>query len=224
LGRRTSASFLDVDADISVHAKLLTGGLIPLATTLASKDIFDAFSSPEKSDALLHGHSYTAHAVGCKVADASVKTMMGMEEEGYWDGFKTSWRPSSSGQSIHSGEGVWSSWSADLVRDLSLTGSVESVFAVGSVLSITLRDRSGGGMFHFPVSIVMDITNCGATGYTSTAAKGLQQQLSLGSTEGGLNFNVHSRVLGNVLYLMASMTSKPESLKEIEGLLRSVLV
>lgn len=58
------------------------------------------------------------------------------------------------------------------------------------------------------------------SGYTSTAAKGLQQQLAIG----GEQFNVHSRVLGNVLYLMSSVTSKPESLQELENLLRSSLV
>jgi dethiobiotin synthetase/adenosylmethionine--8-amino-7-oxononanoate aminotransferase len=121
-----------------------------LCTTLASREIFDAFSSPEKTDALLHGHSYTAHAVGCKVAEVSVKTMMDMEESGYWDGFKKSWAttaPSSSSDP----NAVWSSWSAELVRDLSFAESVESVFAIGSVFSIRLKDRSGGeGMlFHF---------------------------------------------------------------------------
>lgn len=57
-------------------------------------------------------------------------------------------------------------------------------------------------------------------GYTSTAAKGLQQKLATG----GDQFNVHSRVLGNVLYLMSSVTSKPESLREMEDLLRSALI
>jgi dethiobiotin synthetase/adenosylmethionine--8-amino-7-oxononanoate aminotransferase len=57
-------------------------------------------------------------------------------------------------------------------------------------------------------------------GYTSTAAKGLQQRLSAG----GPKFNVHSRVLGNVLYLMSSVTSKPETVRGLEGLLRSALL
>ena len=57
-------------------------------------------------------------------------------------------------------------------------------------------------------------------GYNSNAAKGLQQKLAVG----GDQFNVHSRVLGNVLYLMSSVTSKPESFQEMERLLRSALV
>lgn len=144
LGRRTSASFLDTEADISVHAKLLTGGLIPLAVTLASKEIFDSFLSSEKSDALLHGHSYTAHAVGCQVAETSVRTMMDMERRGDWNEFKESWNATIENRSGKESS-VWSQWSAEIIRDLSCADSVESVFAIGSVFSITLRDQSGSG-------------------------------------------------------------------------------
>lgn len=58
-------------------------------------------------------------------------------------------------------------------------------------------------------------------GYTSTAAKGLQQKLAAANNQG---FIVHSRVLGNVLYLMSSVTSKRESIQALEGLVRSALV
>ncbi|KAJ5709739.1 Pyridoxal phosphate-dependent transferase major region subdomain 2 [Penicillium malachiteum] len=199
LGRPTSASFLGVHPDIAVNAKLLTGGLIPLCTTAASKEIFDTFSSPEKSDALLHGHSYTAHAMGCTVAVDSLRTMSEMDKDGSWDGYRADWREESTLTETATPE-VWSVWSNALLKDLSCAESVESVFAIGTVLSISLHDEQGAG-------------------YTSNAAKGLQQDLAAG----GDQFNVHSRVLGNVLYLMSSVTSKPESLKEMERLLRSSL-
>ncbi|KAJ5698932.1 hypothetical protein N7462_000937 [Penicillium macrosclerotiorum] len=201
LGRPTSASFLGVHPDIAVNAKLLTGGLIPLCTTVASQEIFETFSSPEKSDALLHGHSYTAHAVGCTVAVDSLKAMSEMDKNGSWDAFKGDWNSKSQAEASQSNSDVWSVWSQDLLKDLSCAGTVESVFAIGTVLSISLRDEQGGG-------------------YTSNAAKGLQQKLAVG----GDQFNVHSRVLGNVLYLMSSVTSKPESLQEMEKLLRFSLV
>ena len=147
LGRRTAASFLGVDADIAVNAKLLTGGLVPLCTTTASQAIFDAFSSSEKSDALLHGHSYTAHAVGCQVAVDSLRKMEGMDpqvtgtgvgsESAHWEVYQENWGD----------DGVWSMWSPELVRDLSGIDSVEGIFALGTVLSIALRDGQGGGMF-----------------------------------------------------------------------------
>lgn len=146
LGRPTSASFLDVHPDIAVNAKLLTGGLIPLCTTVASQEIFDAFSSPEKSDALLHGHSYTAHAIGCTVAVDSLKEMTQMQQNGTWNDYQKDWQATPSAPTASS-PGVWSVWSQDLLKDLSCAETVESVFAIGTVLSISLRDAHGGGEF-----------------------------------------------------------------------------
>ncbi|KAL4992819.1 pyridoxal phosphate-dependent transferase [Aspergillus falconensis] len=197
LGRKSSATFLGVNPDIAVNAKLLTGGLVPLCTTLASNEIFNAFTSPEKRDALLHGHSYTAHAVGCQVALDSLRTMNSMDENGSWNDFKDDWKRSQ----VDDSSRIWSVWSHRLVRDLSHADSVDGVFAIGSVLSISLKDAEGAG-------------------YTSTAAKGLQTILAAG----GPQFNVHSRVLGNVLYLMSSVTSKQETLRTIEGILREALL
>ncbi|WEW58247.1 hypothetical protein PRK78_003715 [Emydomyces testavorans] len=206
LGRRTAASFLQTHPDIVVNAKLLTGGLVPLCTTMASNEIFQAFDSPHKHDALLHGHSYTANALGCSVAVSSVRTMLDMEESGYWRGFAQDWGNQGVRQlqvpDAAGGPEVWSSWSQDVVRDLSFAEEVESIFALGTVLSITLKDKAGGG------------------GYTSTAASGLQKRLMAGCN----GFNVHSRVLGNVLYLMASLTSRRETLSRIEKLLRRALL
>ncbi|KAF3491348.1 Pyridoxal phosphate-dependent transferase, major region, subdomain 1 [Arthroderma uncinatum] len=154
LGRRTAASFLNVDPDVSVHAKLLTGGLMPLCTTLASNEIFDAFDSPHKSDALLHGHSYTANPVGCTVAVSSLQKMKSMEDTGYWSEYVQDWRRAAvkTANSTKGAPGpeVWSCWSQALVSDLSYADGVESVFAIGSVMSITLRDDDGGGNFKLP--------------------------------------------------------------------------
>jgi dethiobiotin synthetase/adenosylmethionine--8-amino-7-oxononanoate aminotransferase len=227
LGRKSAASFLNVHPDIAVNAKLLTGGLLPLCTTLASEEIFQAFSSPEKSDALLHGHSYTAHAVGCTVAVDSLRTMTKMESSGSWNAYRDDWKAVDVSGEDNSPE-VWSVWSRDLLRDLSYAESVESVFALGTVLSISLRDAQGGGKSS-PLCIKIISTDSSrltcdvvstTLGYTSTAAKGLQQRLSAG----GPRFNVHSRVLGNVLYLMSSITSKPETVRGLEALLRSALL
>lgn len=55
-------------------------------------------------------------------------------------------------------------------------------------------------------------------GYTSNAAKGLQAQLASGG-----EFAVHSRVLGNVLYLMASLTSKTTTIRQLEEIVRKSL-
>ncbi|KAI9773668.1 MAG: hypothetical protein M1840_006942 [Geoglossum simile] len=196
LGRATSSSFLNIHPDISVYAKLLTGGLVPLCATMASESVFEAFLGSEKRDALLHGHSYTAHAVGCKVAEVAVREMAQMEERGAWKGFKEDWAGAQGEPEI------WSSWSKDFVSEVSHAKDVESVIAIGSLLAISLDDHSG-------------------TGYTSTAASALQRKLFHGGT--GATWNLHTRVLGNVLYLIASQTATKETLGAVEHLVRSEL-
>ncbi|KAL2504959.1 Bifunctional dethiobiotin synthetase/7 [Abeliophyllum distichum] len=68
-----SAELLCCQPDISCFAKLITGGIIPLTTTLASDAVFKAFVGDSKLKALLHGHSYSAHAMGCMAAVKSIK-------------------------------------------------------------------------------------------------------------------------------------------------------
>jgi dethiobiotin synthetase/adenosylmethionine--8-amino-7-oxononanoate aminotransferase len=68
LGAISASQLLGIQPDVACYAKLLTGGSVPLAATLASEDVFDAFRGAEKTDALLHGHSYSAHAIGCAAA------------------------------------------------------------------------------------------------------------------------------------------------------------
>lgn len=221
LGRFTAASFLGVHPDISVHAKLLTGGLVPLCTTLASESIFRTFgASQDKTEALLHGHSYTAHPIGCQVAVESLKQMGQLEQRGHWDwakrngwmdeeGLPLASSSSSSSASSSSSDAaprrhppVWSMWPLDLVHDLSRqTDRVMGVWALGSVLAIHLQDQDAG--------------------YVSNAAVSLRNGLLDG--EPGGSWNVHCRVLGNVLYLMAGQTTTKASVDDICRLLREKL-
>lgn len=140
LGRFNCSSFVQAEPDIVVNAKLLTGGLIPLCTTTASQDIFEAFLSDEKADALLHGHSYTAHAIGCTVAVDSLNTMIDMESSGKWKSFQKDWAADDVSK-----KGCWSVWSKDFVIEASNKAEVAGVFAIGSVLALTMKDSAGGG-------------------------------------------------------------------------------
>ena len=45
---------------------------MPLAATLATAGVFDAFGGAAKMDALLHGHSYSGHAIGLSAAAAAL--------------------------------------------------------------------------------------------------------------------------------------------------------
>jgi dethiobiotin synthetase/adenosylmethionine--8-amino-7-oxononanoate aminotransferase len=194
LGRFDAAGFLGTDPDIVVNAKLLTGGLLPLCTTTASEAIFEAFLSADKSDALLHGHSYTAHAIGCSVANESLSTMASISQSDDWEGFRKDWKSSALADG-HTHPTPWSMWSKSFVETVSHKPNVESVFAIGSVFAMSLKDPAGSG-------------------YASTAATGLRDRLFSSSQAG--EPVIHSRVLGNVLYLMGAMTSTPETLKGVE--------
>ena len=50
-------------------------GLVPLAITASTENVFDAFRGPTKTHALLHGHSYTAYPVGCAVAAEAMQNI-----------------------------------------------------------------------------------------------------------------------------------------------------
>jgi len=58
--------------DIITLGKGLTGGVTPLAATAARREIFEAFLSKEPERALMHGPTYTAHALACAAANASL--------------------------------------------------------------------------------------------------------------------------------------------------------
>jgi adenosylmethionine-8-amino-7-oxononanoate aminotransferase len=61
-----------VTPDIITLSKALTGGTLPLAATIATETIFDAFWSDDPKKALMHGPSYMANALACAAANASL--------------------------------------------------------------------------------------------------------------------------------------------------------
>jgi len=61
-----------VTPDIVALSKALTGGTLPLAATVATQKVFDAFWSDDPKKALMHGPSYMANALGCAAANASL--------------------------------------------------------------------------------------------------------------------------------------------------------
>ena len=52
--------------------KALTGGTLPLAATVATDKIFNAFLSDDTDAALMHGPTYMAYPLGCAAANASL--------------------------------------------------------------------------------------------------------------------------------------------------------
>jgi len=58
--------------DIITLSKALTGGTLPLAATIASSKVFDAFWADDQTKALMHGPTYMANALACAAANASL--------------------------------------------------------------------------------------------------------------------------------------------------------
>ena len=64
----------DVSPDIMVLSKGLTGGYLPLAATLVTDEIYDAFlGDPWAGRTFYHGHTYTGNPLACAAALASLR-------------------------------------------------------------------------------------------------------------------------------------------------------
>jgi adenosylmethionine-8-amino-7-oxononanoate aminotransferase len=73
---RTGAMFAceaaGVTPDIVTLSKALTGGTLPLAATVATRKVFDAFWLDDPRAALMHGPTFMANALACAAANASL--------------------------------------------------------------------------------------------------------------------------------------------------------
>ncbi|MGM0881632.1 MAG: adenosylmethionine--8-amino-7-oxononanoate transaminase [Bacillota bacterium] len=87
---RTGAMFAcdleEVSPDLMVIGKGLTGGYLPVAATLATDQVYDAFYADyEEQKTFFHGHSYTGNPLGCAVALRSLELF---EERNIVEGVK----------------------------------------------------------------------------------------------------------------------------------------
>jgi adenosylmethionine-8-amino-7-oxononanoate aminotransferase len=65
-----------IDADFLCLAKALTGGYLPLAATLTTEAVFDAFRGPYPATrTFFHGHTYTGNPLACAVALATIEAI-----------------------------------------------------------------------------------------------------------------------------------------------------
>ena len=70
-GKMFACQHEDVTPDFLCLAKGLTGGYMPMAATLTTAAVYEAFLGPPEN-AFYYGHSYTANPLGCAVARASL--------------------------------------------------------------------------------------------------------------------------------------------------------
>ncbi|ORY98514.1 pyridoxal phosphate-dependent transferase [Syncephalastrum racemosum] len=191
LGRRSASDFLGVRPDIVGYAKTLTGGLLPLALTVTKESIFNIFLSDNKPDCLLHGHSYTAHPMGCSVANETIKNLdelARVDKVTPWTSYREDWKDN----------GVWSMWNKATVDKLSHLENVDNVMALGSILKVELKDEQGG--------------------YSSFISQSIIQKMRYGDFE-SQGINLFARPLGNVIYLMTSQITTPERVRKCEEIL-----
>lgn len=219
LGHSTAANLLgSIHPDIAVYSKILSAGTVPLSVTLARRTIFETFLAPSTPRALLHGHSYTAHPIGCSVALTGLRLLTRLDDNGQWDQARSNWTQS---QSIDEQRSLpltqtkpetksltWSLWTPSFVDRICTSDRVESAMCLGTVLAIYLRDQDSG------------------SGYTSQAAFQLlqkiqQQQKSLSSQMSAekstsLPFEIHARPLGSVAYLICSLNTEASKIEKVE--------
>jgi adenosylmethionine---8-amino-7-oxononanoate aminotransferase len=72
-GRMFACEHEGVSPDLMCVGKGVTGGYLPLAATLATQTIFDAFlGEPHEGKTFFHGHTYTGNPLACAAALASL--------------------------------------------------------------------------------------------------------------------------------------------------------
>lgn len=78
-GKFVACEHAGIEPDIMCLAKGITAGYMPLAVTLSTQKIYDAFYDDyEKTKTFYHGHSFTANPLACAVAVENIKIL---EEE-----------------------------------------------------------------------------------------------------------------------------------------------
>jgi adenosylmethionine---8-amino-7-oxononanoate aminotransferase len=107
----------NVTPDLMALAKGLTGGYLPLAATLATEDVFNAFLGDySEFKTFFHGHSYTGNQLGCAAAVANLQVF---EEEQTLHNLKPR------ADRLRSG--------LDALRDLPHVGEVRHIGMIGAV-------------------------------------------------------------------------------------------
>lgn len=75
-GRMFAVEHEGIEPDLLCVAKGLTGGYLPLAATLATERVFEAFlGEPHEGRTFFHGHTYTGNPLACAAAIANLRLM-----------------------------------------------------------------------------------------------------------------------------------------------------
>lgn len=78
-GKYFASDHLEVEPDIMCLSKALTAGLLPMAITSCSREIYEAFYSRDIAKGFFHGHTYTANPLACTAALAGIELLISDE-------------------------------------------------------------------------------------------------------------------------------------------------
>ncbi len=127
-GKMFATDHIDIKPDMVCMSKGLTGGSMALGLTSATAEIYQAFISDDKLKTFFHGHSFTANAVACSAACASLDLF---EQKQTWENIK--WI-----------ENRFSEFAADL----SGHAQVEQARSQGAIVAIELKTDGSSSYFN----------------------------------------------------------------------------
>ncbi len=74
-GRNFASDYITTKPDIICLSKALTAGLVPMAITSCTQQVYDAFLSNEMSKGFFHCHTYSGNPIACAAAIASIELL-----------------------------------------------------------------------------------------------------------------------------------------------------
>lgn len=127
-GRLFATDHVETKPDIYCLSKGLTAGTMALGLTSATSKIYDAFISDDKLKTFFHGHSFTANAVACSAACASLD-LFDLDET--WVNIQR----------------IESRFKA-FAKELESFESVENIRTKGTIVAFELKDEGGTSYFN----------------------------------------------------------------------------
>ncbi|HEX9827605.1 MAG TPA: adenosylmethionine--8-amino-7-oxononanoate transaminase [Flavobacteriaceae bacterium] len=74
-GKNFASEYMETNPDIMCLSKALTAGLLPMAITSCTQQIYDAFYSEDIGKGFFHGHTYSANPLACAAALAGIELL-----------------------------------------------------------------------------------------------------------------------------------------------------
>jgi adenosylmethionine-8-amino-7-oxononanoate aminotransferase len=78
-GKHFASEHIATKPDIICLSKALTAGLLPMAITSCTEEVYNAFYSDDIGKGLFHGHTYTANPLACAAALAGLELLQSEE-------------------------------------------------------------------------------------------------------------------------------------------------